>query len=472
MAKSHETVLHGWAHGRDGKGFNVYAEGPRVFSYGSHYLLGYRAGEGLFFLNGRSYSISTSKHQSYARRATFGEVYTLPDLTAVGDYVHSIARYAATGETVYMQPRDAARAIARKFRDVLASDGGTREAIERLARMAGMTAGQTAAMIAKATRDAKAEAAKRERELAARARRDAIAYAAVPNAEWQSRFDVRLCELRGGSREALSRINMETLSAIRHHRAANASGLGKRTVATIWNRLKQCRAALKEHKANAERREARATMRRVIHSIRETAKLAVNLGDATPAARLTFWQSFRANMAALAETHAISVPAATRERAAALVRIANAEKARAQRERDAAEAERQKEALAAWRAGGARYYGPSPFGGAAIRATHVERDSAGDIIGGTLETSHGASVPLVNAIKAFRFVKMCREAGREWHRNWRTVRVGFYQIDSISAAGDFKAGCHEFKWPEIERLARELGVLWASASDSAVESSH
>lgn len=111
-------------------------------------------------------------------------------------------------------------------------------------------------------------------------------------------------------------------------------------------------------------------------------------------------------------------------------------------------------------------------GGALIRATGVERDASGAIVGGLLETSHGADVPLAHAVKAFRFVKLVRERGETWRRNGRTIRVGHYQIDAIDAGG-FTAGCHRINWGEIERLARELGVLDAPADDSAViQSAH
>lgn len=111
-------------------------------------------------------------------------------------------------------------------------------------------------------------------------------------------------------------------------------------------------------------------------------------------------------------------------------------------------------------------------GGALIRATGVERDASGAIVGGLLETSHGADVPLIHAVKAFRFVKLVRQRGETWRKNGRTIRVGHYQIDAIDSGG-FTAGCHRINWAEIERLARELGVLDVPADDSAViQSAH
>lgn len=157
---------------------------------------------------------------------------------------------------------------------------------------------------------------------------------------------------------------------------------------------------------------------------------------------------------------------------AELVAIETAEKAERERiEREARAAEqlaKDAEAIASFRAGArsGRDLGDGN-GGSLIRARYVERDAAGEIIEGTLETSQGADVPLVHAIKAFRFVKLVRGSGKPWKRNGKTIRVGHYQIDKIDSNG-FDAGCHRINWPEIERLAAELGVLDAAPDESAV----
>ena len=78
-----------------------------------------------------------------------------------------------------------------------------------------------------------------------------------------------------------------------------------------------------------------------------------------------------------------------------------------------------------------------------------------------LETSQGASVPLADAIKAFRLIFACRLAGMAWERlsQPEAIRVGHFQVDRIEANGDIKAGCHVILWPEIERIARQLELL-------------
>lgn len=78
--------------------------------------------------------------------------------------------------------------------------------------------------------------------------------------------------------------------------------------------------------------------------------------------------------------------------------------------------------------------------------------------GDKLETSLGATAPLPEAIKVFRFVKRCRDRGESWRRNGETLPVGQFQVDEITPVGDFRAGCHRINWPEIERAAKAAGV--------------
>ena len=92
--------------------------------------------------------------------------------------------------------------------------------------------------------------------------------------------------------------------------------------------------------------------------------------------------------------------------------------------------------------------------------------------GEELQTSLGARVPLDHAIRAFRFVKACKERGEEWHRNGHSLRVGHFAVDKIDGGGNMTAGCHFIAWSEIERLARSLGVFEQAASSDALSPSN
>jgi len=131
------------------------------------------------------------------------------------------------------------------------------------------------------------------------------------------------------------------------------------------------------------------------------------------------------------------------------------------------------EALRLWRAGETvpgelREYMPRALadGSAYLRARGVERDDSGAIVGGTLETSQSASVPLPHAIRVFRFLKTCRDAGKGWRANGRTLRVGHFTVDSVSADGGFVAGCHRIAWGEVAALAERLGIAELAPADT------
>lgn len=131
------------------------------------------------------------------------------------------------------------------------------------------------------------------------------------------------------------------------------------------------------------------------------------------------------------------------------------------------------ERLAGWREGlRIREYSlpRSPDGSAYIRATGVKRNRAGEITGGTLETSQGARVPLRDAIRVYQFLVCIRERGEAWTPSGlRAVRVGQFTVSRVEASGDFVAGCHRFVWPEIHALAQRLGVA-ALPCDRTAES--
>lgn len=150
-----------------------------------------------------------------------------------------------------------------------------------------------------------------------------------------------------------------------------------------------------------------------------------------------------------------------RERAARAER--KERKEREVREKALAEAA---EAIADWRAGrrpSLPYTCPrvDENGGALLR-----------VYGEELQTSQGARVPLTDAVKVFRFVKLCKERGEAWHRNGRTLPVGAFQVDHVAPNGTFRAGCHLIHWPEIEAAARAAGVLDIAPADTREGEAH
>lgn len=91
-------VAHVWAqqtqaHARTRSG-NCYFDGPRLYSYGSHYLVGlFAAPGGPVFLNADSNSKTTNGHRYEARSAVSHlTAWSIPNLTAIAGHLQNVAR--------------------------------------------------------------------------------------------------------------------------------------------------------------------------------------------------------------------------------------------------------------------------------------------------------------------------------------------------------------------------------------------
>lgn len=579
------AVAHRWAHqSQDSAKFrdNFYFERRKLFSYGTHFLVGFIMPDGansrdVALLNSDSYSVTTSRHQREASVAVRHMAqYALPSLTDLRDVLDSLAdvslrnvnarlsgsrdfrKLAETDisdmdDSRYSERMRIVRAanVRLRVREWLANNAeaigtaGARYAgAVWLAELAGYTEAEAARMIAKAIRDADAAKERRAkaaelRELAEAKRIASLSAAAFReswprdgsdarddsyNAKEHKQFATRLFRLaKLAKAKGWTRIAAELKAREKEFRAHSAgrsgrivqayrdakarevrawrNGTGARPMPYLFERFPAIKAALERSQARewAERHAAEFAAWQAGEGKRpsatshekdspEFAAIAASIAADREAFRVAYdaWQAGEGERPAALASDAMPRYGDSDYRyfsdASAAIR------ADVERERAEAEAERQRAAererferaaefRRAWLAGEASSaYSPhgrlsDDRGGALIRAVDVKRDASGAVTGGTLETSHGADVPLVHAVKAFRFVKMVRERGETWRRNGRVIRVGVYQIDAIDSDG-FTAGCHRINWSEIERLARELGVYDATPSAEAVESSH
>lgn len=121
------------------------------------------------------------------------------------------------------------------------------------------------------------------------------------------------------------------------------------------------------------------------------------------------------------------------------------------RKRNAARREKEekeyRKQLAAWRAGGYR--------GHLLSRRGVMLRVKGD----NVETTRGASFPVKHAERAWPLILACRKKTREFVTNGKTIHLGHYQIDKIDVNGNVRAGCHNVKFIEIQRVAKELGLV-------------
>lgn len=133
------------------------------------------------------------------------------------------------------------------------------------------------------------------------------------------------------------------------------------------------------------------------------------------------------------------------ERTAKAIRAAKAaaKKVAARKAKEAAE---QLERLEQWKQGASVYPG------------RVDGYDHLRLVGDEVETTANAIVPLKHVKRVAKLILKKALAGVEWHTNGETIRVGEYNLESISPNGDVRIGCHLFARAEIERFAALIGV--------------
>lgn len=454
---------------------NFYFRGRAIWSYGSHFLVGFIMPDGIAFMNRDSYSVSTSGHQSDARHAVSNrEVFHVAGLTDLEPLLSYLSReergnaetrrnWQARGRSII---RDNAEALAVAKRSHAGAGSWWSDGGDSTAESAGAYLARLLKLPAAAWPKLQREAAKAKAEAKAakeKAARDYAEKRALQLADMSDRYWRNWIADMG---TAWNDHNMrETLKELRRARGLMLKATrGKLAAASrlesVRRRIKSLSAAVESFDANKERRERTKSLRHSLAVIR-------NWRDATPEARMAAsWATLR-DLDTAAERVTLSGRLERLKASAAelarlahigrdLVEAENARQRRLEAERAArAEAERKALWLAGERVGRIRF--DSDHGGAALR-----------IVGDVLETSHGAEVPLSHAIKVFRFVKLVRKRGEPWRTNGKTIRVGHFQVDRIDVTGDFTAGCHFITWQEVERVAKIAGVFDCPADDSAV----
>lgn len=468
-------TAHVWAHqtqdsGRSHSG-NLFFEGPTLYSYGRHFPVGVAMRPGFYVINADRYSVSTGRHQSYARSATHGRVIELPNLSRIigdlGDAARGDVRPGAAkrltsflvdeGRAAYLDP-DAVRALLEAF----GSKADPARVIER----------------ARAWKDAeKAARLKEEREAYLRVARYAVGQPlAAFVADKHGVRDVGARQLSATFYGASwSECVTEMSRAWKH---AKAAGWSKARLAKLRKRVQVLRADIER----AERRRTRAErFQRTRSHVATVRRLRGDLSTAEAMARGSLDK--RIVLAeALRDVLRQRVPVLgwgkhTRSRVLESIIDAASEALELRRRILARIKENENaEALEAWKRGVSNHIPYGARSGIFLRAVNVERGASGEITGGELQTSGGARVPLTHAVRLFRFLKLLKErhaggdqAAAVWHRNGERARVGSFSVDRIYASGSFTAGCHYIAWPEVQRLARELDVFDLTPSDAIVK---
>lgn len=80
-----------------------------------------------------------------------------------------------------------------------------------------------------------------------------------------------------------------------------------------------------------------------------------------------------------------------------------------------------------------------------------------------VETSWGAYVHVEDAKRLWPTISLCHRRGREFTPTEDRILLGGYELQRITKDGDIVVGCHHIEYSEIEKIARQLGLLQEEA---------
>lgn len=404
-------TAHVWAQNTQSEGRshngNLYFDGATLYSYGRHFIVGYVLPNGDAFLNSDSYSVSTSRHQSEARRAVRGQKFRVPNLTQFirNPNVKFITQHACEMDI------GAVKACL--------SYVGSGASAERIK--------------AKSERMESERVAKRKRDDRDRLANDAKRFAACPIPEFK-------CNLSNVSKDerGVSYLADRSKDMFRAIKSAKAKGWTQ-----IAAKVTERRGLLLATKRDIESRLEFYSIRQ---QTRDKTQLLHNIvsnmtdgqaGSSSQMAQVCNWLI----------NQGIHINPALRAKLERLESMANAsESFQSAMNRNQAR-KREVSQFKAW-IQGERVSCPWSFREASDGSCYMR------VVGDELQTSQNAKVPLKHALRVFKMVRYCVTNGIDWARNGSTIRVGFFQVDTITKKGLMVAGCHRFSWDQMCDVAQ------------------
>lgn len=429
-------VAHVWAgqrhaHGRSHNG-QYYFEGRTLYSYGPHFVVGVVMPDGVTLVTTDKYSVTTSRHVALARQAAVGTCLQVPELTRLHPILTNL--WDSPGARARSRPQ----IVQYVAEHALELEGDA--ALYLLGLVGRQRSWARLRREAEAARE-KALGEQRRRQVAGRKAR-AERVAQIPMPAFRVVVDGWV---QAGRHE-------EGLAELRALRAFARGHCGKRVQAALEARHVEARGRVRQADLRRERSQRLQQFRQIVQSFRKLSeeRRERKLSTVEAAALFGCCRFF------LDHARGGLISPEGRARLKALVEEARAEAREAEAREARERAEREREEREEWLAGRRSRWRGS--GEVLLRAVGVQRDGEGRVVGGTLETSHGAEVPLVHALRVFRVVREVVASGQAWRANGRSLHVGHFRVDAIGAEGTLRAGCHTVHLPEMERLARALGL--------------
>lgn len=441
---SNDMVAHIWANqsqsaARNASG-SIYFEGRTIFSYGLHFPMAIHIDHGIVLMNSDKCSITTGQHLQYVSRAVSHlQIVRMPDLYTIWQVIRDDANRnrkchdAIDGQTIL-------RYLRKNWAQIPVDSTGAAwllKAANSCAKWENMRAklALDAVKVAeKAEKAEKAELLEWARQFVARD------WSEIRNTAWQNAAEYR----QNGLKTLIAKIRKARLVAPK----------GKLR-AELWTIEQRLRAILNLAKSNSDSHGnplRNSKIRKLLADLRELKRENTFSGYTLKETYIQFASRTLIKLGDLAELDP-HMPVSLRQ---------SVESYRADLAKQITDYK--VERRAAWESGklgNTDLSDTDRWQSLWLRAVNPVIDGC-KVISGELQTSHGANVPLRHAFHVFQFIAHCRAKGQGWiagQSKPSQIRVGHFHVDRIDRSGNFKAGCHNIEWPDVERLARQLGLI-------------
>jgi hypothetical protein len=215
-----------------------------------------------------------------------------------------------------------------------------------------------------------------------------------------------------------------------------------------------------DNTARANRDACEQAIMQALDNASTTRRIRIDTREGFRIAALNLAEQFNLYLEALPADEAANVQRFNVDEFATMREARDAQRAREEADRAAEQARRaesQREALAAWLAGGPNHGGMHALP-VALRLFNKDPEAKGG--NAVIQTSHGAEVPLSQALMLWPVLQDVRAGNMTGESALRMVRrVGVYNVTSFYADGSMRIGCHDISWDAFADMAARLTAL-------------
>lgn len=225
-----------------------------------------------------------------------------------------------------------------------------------------------------------------------------------------------------------------------------------------------------DNTARANRDACEQAIMQALDDASTTRRIRIDTREGFRIKALNLAENFNLYLEALPDDERANVQGFNVDEFATMREARDAQRAREEADRATEQvrrAESQRKALADWLAGGPNHGGmhalPVALRLHKSKGTHHTGGllpDAGSVDADVIQTSHGAEVPLREALRLWTFLQDVRAGRMSCDAALRMVRrVGVYNVTAVYPDASMRIGCHEISWEAFADMAARLAAL-------------